>query len=84
MIFWRRYNGDYIVFQEKDGEYEAEYLRVDFNLFFRPETSEWVLRFYRKKTPTESEGGTCDTWDHKPNRDEVGASLEKYIDTLTL
>ncbi len=84
MIYWRRYNGDYIVFREKDGEYTAEYLNVEFSLFKPPSRDEWVLRFFQKLSDTAGQSGTCGRWPELPQRDEIGYAIERFIDRLNL
>ncbi len=84
VIYWRRYNGDYIVFHEKGEEFVAEYLTITFSLFKLFEREEWTLRFHQLLSPTAAQEGSCGKWDHFPSKEEVGVAIEKFIDRLNL
>ncbi len=84
MIYWRRYNGDYIIFQEKNGEFTAEYLNIEFALHRSDNEQAWVMRYWQRLSESTSHGGSCGQWDHMPTQPEIGAAVERFIDTLNL
>jgi hypothetical protein len=75
--YWRRENGDWIIFEKHEGEQTANYFDYRFALFFSQNMSGWMLLY--DMSGHSIDGGECARWDIEPTRDEVQFAVEEFL-----
>ena len=77
MKYWRRENGDWIIFEKHEGDHLANYFEYRFALFFSENMSGWYLLY--DETCPSIDGGECARWDAEPSKEEVQAAVEEFL-----
>ena len=83
MYYWRRDNGDYILFRSKGAQYVAEYGAYDFVLTENKELGGWILRYYHRTGPTSGTGGQVAFFDGDlPPNELLEREVESFLKVM--
>jgi len=79
VFYWRRDNGEYIVFNKRGEQYVAEYGAYDFVLYHSEPLRGWVLRYYYRTGPSTGNGGQCGFFEELPGKEELKNEVEAFL-----
>ena len=77
MKYWKRENGDWMIFEKHEDEQKANYFDYRFALFFSSNMSGWFLLY--DMSGHSIDGGECARWDSEPTREEVQEAVEEFL-----
>lgn len=77
MKYWKRENGDWIIFEKHEDEHKANYFDYRFALFFSSNMSGWFLLY--DMSGHSIDGGECARWENEPSREEVQEAVEDFL-----
>lgn len=81
MTYWRRDNGDWIIFEKHEEEQKAHYFGYEFFLFFSDNFRAWFLMY--DDTRETLDAGDVERWDNKPTVDQVRHAVESFLTMKT-
>lgn len=77
VTYWKRENGDWIVFEKVEEEQKAHYFGFEFFLFFSDNFRAWFLMY--DDTGDSLDAGNVEMWDEKPSPDQVQHAVESFL-----
>lgn len=77
MTYWKRENGDWIVFEKHEEEQKAHYFGYEFFLFFSENFRAWFLMY--DDTGESLDAGECERWEARPTTDQVRMAVENFL-----
>lgn len=81
MTYWKRDNGDWIVFEKHEDEQKAQYFGFDFFLFFSENFRAWFLMY--DDTGETLDAGDVQRWEERPSSEQIQSAVEGFLSLRT-